>query len=107
MLTQQILHLSNPKFEYRNPQQFSNFRNSNVQNFAFKVLISIVLNIREFVFRICFVLRASYFEFLARYMLCLGFNLAFYMPKNTMLLQKSNLLPRFLPEPFQRNPPPP
>jgi hypothetical protein len=66
----------NPKSEYRNrgparrvgsPQDKSetnsNIQNPNDQNFQAMDLFDFVSNIGEFEFRICFVLRASDFEF--------------------------------------------
>jgi len=43
----------NAKGEIRNPKQFSNFPNPNDQNRVIETLSSNVLNIGEFVFRIC------------------------------------------------------
>jgi hypothetical protein len=48
----------NPKSETN-----SNFQNPNDQNFQAMDLFDFVSNIGEFEFRICFVLRASDFEF--------------------------------------------
>jgi len=41
----------------------SNFQNPNEQNYSYEDRVSIVWSIGALEFRICFVLRASYFEF--------------------------------------------
>jgi hypothetical protein len=74
MSRRQVQQIRNPNFEIgptdsppcgRVPsfETISNSQNSNVQNGVLVSSVSTVLDIREFVLRICFVLRASYFGF--------------------------------------------
>ena len=53
----------NPKSEYRNPKQIQIFKIRMSKTYSYEDRVSIVWSIGALEFRICFVLRASYFEF--------------------------------------------